>query len=214
VRVLHVTHNYPRHAGDAAGSFVARLVRAQRAAGHEVRVLAPHAAGLPVAETLDGVPITRFRYAPDAAETLAYTGTMAEQVRASFAGKARLVGMLRATAVATARARRDAPPTVIHAHWWFPVGLALTLPGARGDVPLVTTMHGSDVRLAQGALARALLQRVLRGSRGAAAVSRWLADEATRLGGRRVAVAPMPVAGTCSPPAATGRATVCCSWGG
>jgi glycosyltransferase involved in cell wall biosynthesis len=58
---------------------------------------------------------------------------------------------------------------------------------------MIITSHGSDVRLARGAQARALFQRVAAGAAGLYAVSGWLARQAREaLGGRAVDVAPMP----------------------
>ena len=66
MRLLFVTHNYPRFAGDPAGAFVARLAAGAARAGHQVRVLAPHAPGTPLTEEHDGVRLERVRYAPAA----------------------------------------------------------------------------------------------------------------------------------------------------
>jgi glycosyltransferase involved in cell wall biosynthesis len=58
----------------------------------------------------------------------------------------------------------------------------------------VTTLHGSDVRLARSAIARRWMRRVVRQSAATTAVSQWLADEAVRLTEvARPDVAPMPV---------------------
>ena len=120
MRVLFVTHSYPRRVGDAPGSFLLRLARALAARGVEVRVLAPAGAGLASRETIDGVPVTRVRYAPRAWETLAYGGDMAERVRAGWGARLALGGLLAATAAGVARRARAAD--VVHAHWWFPAG--------------------------------------------------------------------------------------------
>ena len=80
MRVLFVTHSFPRHDGDGAGEFILRLAGALAAHGCEVNVLAPSAPGLAPFEAIRAVPVTRFRYAPRSWETLAYAGTMAEQV--------------------------------------------------------------------------------------------------------------------------------------
>ncbi len=199
MRVLFVTHNIPRFAGDSAGSFVLRLAVALREIGVDVRVIAPGAAGLPAHGEVEGVPIERVRYARDAHMTLAYGGTMAEAVRGSWTSRFAFLGLLRAmraaTRAATAAAqKRGEPFDIVHAHWWFPAGLALWRAGAWLP-PLVITMHGSDVRLAQGIPpARALMQRVLSAARVRTAVSTWLAHLAGRNGaGISVRVAPMPV---------------------
>jgi glycosyltransferase involved in cell wall biosynthesis len=192
LRVLFVTHSYPRFAADAAGSFLHRLAVALQAGGCELEVLAPSAPGLAPTETLDGVAVRRFRYAPAGMESLAYTGTMAEQVLGSLRGKGALAGLLTAGTMAVRRAAARFRPDVIHAHWWFPAGL-LSL-GVDDDLPLVTTMHGSDVRLARKMkLVHPLFRRVMARSAAVTAVSSWLAGEARAMAPKaRIAVAPMP----------------------
>jgi glycosyltransferase involved in cell wall biosynthesis len=192
-RVLFVTHNYPRHVGDAAGVFLHRLALALQAGGVQVRVLAPSGTGLAPADTLEGVEIRRFRYAPAGMESLAYSGTMAEQVLGSLSGKGALLGLLTAGTMAVRRAIDEFEPQVIHAHWWFPAGL-LAL-GADRDIPLVTTMHGSDVRLARKkSFVHPLFRRVMARSAAVTAVSSWLAGEARAMAPRTtIGVAPMPV---------------------
>lgn len=191
LRVLFVTHAFPRHAGDAAGAFVLALARAVRGEGVEVEVLAPSAPGLATFDTIEGVRVRRYRYAPRAWETLAYTGTMAEQVSGSLRGKLALALMLWRGRRAVRAAVRAWRPHLVHAHWWFPSGMMC---GGHG-VPMIVTMHGSDVRLARGSRARALLGRVAAQATALFAVSGWLARLAREaLGGRTVVTAPMPAA--------------------
>jgi glycosyltransferase involved in cell wall biosynthesis len=196
VRVLFLAHSYPRRAGDAAGSFLLRLAVGLRAAGVEVRVLAPAAAGLAPTDVIEGVSVRRVRYAPRAWETLAYTGTMAEAVQGSWRSRAALLGLLGSGAAAVAVEARRWPADVVHAHWWFPGALAAVAPGALGGRPLVLTMHGSDVRLAAKlAPARALFARVAQRASAVTAVSRWLCSQAVAMApALHCEVAPMPVA--------------------
>ncbi len=193
MRILFVTHSFPRFRGDVAGAFILRLARALADGGTEVRVLAPSAPRLANVETIDGIAVRRFRYAPKKWETLAYTGTMAEQVGDSFRGKAALAGMLSRGALAVRTAAAEFAPDVIHAHWWFPAGLLAF--GSLSSKPLVTTMHGSDVRLARrSAWAPVLFRRVMARSSAVTAVSSYLASEAKSMAaGLNVAVEPMPV---------------------
>jgi len=198
-RLLFVTHNVPRFSGDAAGSFVLRLAVALQQAGAHVDIIAPGAAGLPHSHHIDGVHITRVRYASEARMTLAYTGTMAEAVAGSWSGRLALMQLLwamrRAVSSAVQRARREgAPYDALHVHWWFPSGLALLGAARSWWPPMVITMHGSDVRLASAKpaahpLMRAVLQRAVTRT----AVSSWLADTASRIAGVPVNVEPMPV---------------------
>jgi glycosyltransferase involved in cell wall biosynthesis len=72
--------------------------------------------------------------------------------------------------------------------------MALATPSLR-RLPLVTTMHGTDVRLARSnSLARPVLRRILERSRAVTTVSRWLADEVQSIVPEVAPrVAPMPV---------------------
>lgn len=201
MRILFVTHSYPRFSGDVAGAFVLRLAQGLEARGDELRILAPAEEGLAPAGDLGGVSVRRFRYAPRAWETLCYSGTMAEQVRASWRGRVAMAGLLACGAVAIRDEVSSFSPDVVHAHWWFPGGLMAI--GALLRVPLVTTMHGSDVRLASAtSFAAKPLRLVLSRSTAVTAVSAWLASEAKAMApGLDAWVEPMPVDTTLFTPA-------------
>jgi glycosyltransferase involved in cell wall biosynthesis len=196
MNVLFLTHSFPRSEGDAAGSFILRLAVALRAENVNVRVVAPAGPGLPASAEIEGVSVERFRYAPRRYEKLAYTGNMAADVASSWTARLALVGFLGSDFVHAVRARRSFEPEVVHAHWWFPNGVVGTWVGGLAGIPLVTTLHGTDVRLVRKVgVAKPLFAHVLRHSAAVTTVSHWLKDEAEALApGVRPTVAPMPVA--------------------
>jgi len=195
LRVLFLAHAYPRNDADPVGSFVGNLAVALRERDVEVTVSAPSAAGLAPFEHVNGIPVHRFRYAPDRYETLAYTGTMGAQVRDTVSGKITMLSYLVSAYRAARELARRERFDLLHAHWWFPGGLVASALTRTTSVPFVTTLHGSDLRLATTfPLGRALFQRVAREGRAMTAVSTWLARGAEELApGRPVVVAPMPV---------------------
>ena len=195
MNVLFLTHSFPQGEGDAAGSFILRLAVALRDEDINVRVVAPASAGLPSAEVLEGILVERFRYAPRRYERLAYTGNMAGDVATSWTAKLALVGFLGSDFVHAVRARRNFEPQLIHAHWWFPSGVVGTWVRGLSHLPLVTTLHGTDVRLARSVgVAKPLFAHVLKHSAAVTTVSRWLQDETQALVPTvRPVVAPMPV---------------------
>jgi len=195
MNVLFLTHSFPRREGDAPGSFILRLAVALRAEDVKVHVVAPAAAGLPASEEIEGVQVDRFRYAPRRYEKLAYTGNMATDVASSWSAKFALVGFMGADFLQAVRARRNFEPQVVHAHWWFPSGVVGTWVGGLAHVPLVTTLHGTDVRLARSVgVAKPLFGHVLKHSAAVTTVSHWLKDETeTLVPGVHPIVAPMPV---------------------
>jgi len=196
MKVLFLTHNFPRYDGDIAGNFLLRFASALAKNGVDVRVVAPAEPGLDEHARLNGTGVARFHYAPKKFETLAYAGNMAEQVRDSWSARFTLLGFLGAEFRAAVRERRAFQPDLIHAHWWFPSGLVGTWLAKLSNTPLVTTMHGSDVRIARSiSMSRPAFRHVLQNSRATTAVSRWLAHEAQALVSTAAAVvAPMPVA--------------------
>ncbi|HEX6809841.1 MAG TPA: glycosyltransferase [Gemmatimonadaceae bacterium] len=195
MRVLFLAHSFPRTAGDAAGSFLLRLAQALESEGITVQVVAPAAPGLADAEQFDGVGVERFRYAPRRFERLAYTGTMAQDVRDSWSARLTMLSFLGSEFVSAVRSGRRFQPDLVHAHWWFPGGLVGTWVASMAGVPLITTLHGSDVRLARTVVgARPVFRHVLRHSAAVTAVSNWLAGEAGAvLPNLKPVVAPMPV---------------------
>ena len=191
LRVLFVAHSFPRHEGDAAGAFILRLAVALADRGVAVHALAPSAADLPLSAELSGIPVTRFRYAPARWETLAYGGTMIAEARRT-AGLT-MLSLLAAARGAVAKAVQAQGSHLVHAHWWFPSGLAAA---SAARVPIITTMHGTDVRIARAVpAARPALRWVLRRSAAATTVSRWLADAVRGMAPASApAVVPMPAA--------------------
>jgi len=187
-----VTSSFPRHPDDPVAPFLLDLARAQVADGMRVTVVCPHDESLPVREWLGDVEVVRARYAPERFERLAYRGGLLATARDPAA--ALLVpGLVAALATTARRVANDDRPDVIHAHWWLPSGLAAL---AARRSPLVITLHGSDVGLAErpgvGVLAHAVASR----ARFVAAVSDPLlqaARAALRLDPARSGVVRMPV---------------------
>ena len=190
MRVVFLTHNYPRTPGDLSGAFLETLATALVRRGIEVTVIAPSDAGLGGIELREGVRIRRVRYASARRETIAYRGTMASAIRRP-GGALAVRGLWRALRRAAA-GELAAGADLVHAHWWVPSGWAVP-PGA----PFVLTCHGSDVALlGRSAIARAIARPVFARARVVTAVSHELARRIGATVGRAVEgrhVQPMPL---------------------
>lgn len=189
MRVVFLTHNYPRWPGDLSGGFLSILAGSLSRHGVQVRVIAPSDRGKGGDEADGPVRVRRVRYGPAAEETLGYGGTITSSVR-SAGGVLRLVALGRALREAARDAMRDAD--VLHAHWWVPGGLA-----APAGMPMVLTSHGTDAALLRrSAMARVLARPVYARAKVVTAVSSELARWITAATGRSVGpghVQPMPV---------------------
>lgn len=192
MRVLIVTHNYPRFAGDPAGAFVARLAVAARASDFDVHVLAPHAPDTDEQEMVDQVPVHRFRYGPQALERIGYTGSLHYRALSSPTTVPAVAIFLAAFRLAIAREVRAFAPDIVHAHWWMPSGWL----SSRIRVPFIVTCHGSDVRLLDRAPLRCIARGVFRRAGAVTTVSQFLATDIGRVFPHLripIEVTPMPV---------------------
>ncbi len=195
MKVLLLTHSFPRFRGDPAGNFIFQLTQSLQYLGVEFHVVAPASSGYPDYEVMDGIHVYRFRYAPRKYETLAYTGNMAQDVSTQWSARFAMVGLLGSYFTETVRLRRKIQPDLIHAHWWFPGGLVGSWVSKMSHVPLISTLHGSDVRLIQNvSAAQSVARMVLEHSTKVTTVSRWLASKVVSYAKKAdVVVAPMPV---------------------
>ncbi len=148
VRLLILTHNYPRFRGDFAGVFISLLAR--KLSEHNISpiILAPHDAGLPEYEVMDAVPVYRFRYAAtDAEEIIAYRGAMHQLVLGSVSGIFQFKRFLDSFRTAALKIIREQQTQVISGNWLVPSGIVMKTIAAKTDLPMLLSSHGTDIRL-------------------------------------------------------------------
>lgn len=195
VRVLQLTSSFPRRAGDVSGIFILDVTATLAAQGVDVTVVAPHDAGAAMTEVLAGVHVERFRYAPERLEVLAHRGGILAAIR--YPSRMLLVpGFLLAYLSASIKATKRLRPDVVHAHWWFPGGVIGAIASLLTRTPLVITLHGSDVHIAERPGLRKLARLTLRRAKVIGVVSEALRREVIDLlnvDPAKVVVLPMPV---------------------
>lgn len=190
-RLLVLTSTYPRWRGDPEPAFVHELAR-RLTERFEVLVVGPHAAGAAAEETLDGVRVRRYRYAPDAWETLVNAGGMLTNLRRAPWKWLLVPGFLCAQWWALRRAIRGFRPHVVHAHWLLPQGLIAA--HAVGATPVLATSHGADLFGLRGRLFARLRTGVIARVAAISVVSRGMRDRVLAEAPQaRVQVMPMGV---------------------
>jgi glycosyltransferase involved in cell wall biosynthesis len=187
VRVVFLTHNYPRRPGDPSGAALGTLARALMRRGISVRVVTPSDES---GETkVEGVPVNRVRVGRLIRETISRHDSLAAALRSpiGWLGLARLRRSLRAAA----RHEITAGADLVHAHGWMPAGLA-----APAGTPLVLTVHGPDAPLLkESRVARSLARPLFQHAAVVTTVSRELGTWVQTNAGRFVDNAhihPMP----------------------
>jgi glycosyltransferase involved in cell wall biosynthesis len=147
-RIVMVASSYPRFEGDSVGSFMEPIAQGIAARGHEVHMVAPWHPKWDRPKVDRGVHFHLFHYAPvPAMNTFGYAEGMRADVRlrastVAVAPLAVLAGWFKALRVAQKKRA-----TIVHAHWVIPGGVIGA--AAAGSIPLVISLHGSDVFVAE-----------------------------------------------------------------
>jgi glycosyltransferase involved in cell wall biosynthesis len=183
--VVMVTTSYPRFPGDGVGSFMEPIARGVAARGHDVHLVAPWHRAITRANVEHGVAFHFFRYAPLASlNVFGYASglradTALRPAAWAVAPLALAAGAFKAHRVAVKRGA-----TVMHGHWVVPGGAIAA--AAAGSRPLVVSLHGSDVFVAERSAA------ARRAARSAFARADWVTACSDDLRERSIALGADP----------------------
>jgi phosphatidyl-myo-inositol dimannoside synthase len=182
--VVMVTTSYPRFPGDTIGTFMEPIARGVAARGHEVHVVLPWHPRLVRGPVEQGIRFHPFRYSPLAhLNVFGYAGALREDVRLRLSAYAVAPAALASGWRKVRSVARRFGATVIHGHWVVPGGAIAA--AACPHLPLVVSLHGSDVYVAErNRIARRVAGAVLRRSGWVTASSDDLRTRAVSLGAR------------------------------
>jgi glycosyltransferase involved in cell wall biosynthesis len=149
MRILLVTHSFPKYPGDSTAPFMGQIAESLSARGHEVDVVLPHHPEFRYAPH-DGIRFIPYRYTPnDRWSTWGFGGTLdglsRVTPRAALLAPAVVASLRHRVAKMLASDDYD----VVHAHWLVPSGWAAAGIAAKHRTPLVVSLHGSDLVLAE-----------------------------------------------------------------
>ena len=146
--VVMVATSYPRFHGDTVGTFMEPIAHGIAARGHTVHMVLPWHPRVQRPAREGNVHFHFFRYAPHPAlDVFGYAVGLREDV--ALRGSAWLAAPLAALAGwhLARRVARQERATIMHGHWVVPGGVMASY--AAGDIPLVISLHGSDVYVAE-----------------------------------------------------------------
>ncbi len=161
--VVMVTTSYPRFPGDGIGSFIEPIAKGVAALGHEVHLVAPWHPEITRGREEDGVYFHFFRYAPvRSLNVFGYASGLRADTDVRMAAWAVAPVALAAGWFKAWRVAKKRRATIMHAHWVIPGGVMAA--AAARALPLVVSLHGSDVFVAErhaviGAAARRVFGR-------------------------------------------------------
>ena len=146
--VVMVATSYPRFPGDSVGTFMEPIAKQVAARGHEVHLVAPWHPLIRRGRQEDGVSFHFYKYSPvRSLNVFGYAeGMRADVSLRSAAFLAAPLALAQGWRTARKIARRHRA-TVMHGHWVIPGGVTAAL--AAPALPLVISLHGSDVYVAE-----------------------------------------------------------------
>jgi len=185
LRVVMLTSSYPLFAGDMTAPFIEEIAAGIAARGHEVHVVLPNHPRLDRPMTEHGVHLHPFAVSPVRSWGAAwgYAGSLAGDVVLTKGAVAIAPFALAAAVWAVRRVVRDVDADIVQAHWVIPNGPPAALVARRTRTPLVVSLHGSDVFVAERVLpARRAAEWAFAEASAVTACSCDLADRAVYLG--------------------------------
>lgn len=148
MKVCMLTSSYPKYPGEVTAPFIEEIAAGIASLGHEVHVVLPRHRELRRPPVDRGVHLHPYRYAPlRALNVWGYAESLVADIevrgRVYLAAPFGLLGGLGALH----RVARQVRPDLLHVHWVLPNGPIGALVAARVGVPLVLSLHGSDIYL-------------------------------------------------------------------
>jgi glycosyltransferase involved in cell wall biosynthesis len=190
-----LTSSYPLYPGDMTAPFIEEIATGLAARGHAVHVVLPDHPRLGRKPDAGAVRLHPFAVAPvkQWGAAWGYAGSLAGDVDLTKGAIAIAPLALAGAVRAVRRVARAVRADLIHAHWVIPNGPPAAAVARRACAPLVVSLHGSDVFVAER------LQAVGRAARwtfqAAAAVTACsgdLANRAVTLGAREADTTVIP----------------------
>lgn len=149
MRITVLASSYPRFEGDGTAPFVQSIAEHMARLGHDVAVVAPYDAAVRATEG-SPVPVHRYRYAPvDRWHIMGHARSLARDNQLRLGAYLLLPFFLLSGLWAALRVARRQKAEIIHAHWVIPGGLTGALVARILGIPLVVSLHGSDIFVAQ-----------------------------------------------------------------
>jgi len=144
LKVLFVVTAYPRHEGDIITPWMGETIGQLKDSGVEVEVLAPSYKGSGKS-VIAGVTVHRFRYAPEAIETLTHDMPALDRISRNPLFAALLPTYVAAGSTAARKIAREGNFDVVHTFWPIPHGIFGVAARNASRAALVSTFFSAEL---------------------------------------------------------------------
>ena len=147
-RVVMVATSYPRFPGDTVGTFMEPIAQGLAARGHQIHMVLPWHPRWQRGARDGDVRFHLFKYAPlPSLNVFGYASALEADQRLRGAAVVTAPLAMAAGWRLAGRLARQIDATMLHGHWVVPGGVIAA--AAAGGRPLVLSLHGSDVFVAE-----------------------------------------------------------------
>ena len=179
--VLILTSSYPKQLGEPSGIFLHLLAKYLSAQGWHLTVLAPNFPGGKKTEEIEGIRIYRFTYFIPSLQALCYRSGILPNLRKSVILWLQVPFYLASMWYSVLKLLRTQSIDLIHVHWVLPQGIIAGLVRVFSKIPILITVHGSDIFSFRGKLAICLKKFSLRQASAITANSMFTSSIVRRL---------------------------------
>lgn len=172
MRITMLTSSYPRFTSDGTAPFIQSIAETLVSLGNEVCVVAPYDALVKPMDT-HGVQLYRFKYAPVASwHIMGHARALEADVRLKPLSFLLAPSFLASAAFKLLEVAKKQKSEIIYAHWVIPNGPAAAWVAQQLRLPLMISLHGSDIFVAKkNFLFRAAARWVFRRAKAVSACS-------------------------------------------
>lgn len=147
MKICVVGSVFPRSPDDSEVPWHRETIRRCRARGHDVRVFVPSFKGLSDHQ-IDGIPVTRFRYAPKGLETLTHDEGAPNKIH-KFHYKVLTLSYIFFGTLGLIRLHLRERFDILHVHWPFPHAVFGYAASLLAPTKLILNFHGASLLMAR-----------------------------------------------------------------
>jgi glycosyltransferase involved in cell wall biosynthesis len=150
MKICMLTSSYPKYEGDVTAPFIESIAANVAALGHEVHLLAPYHPEVRREPVEKGVHLHFFKYSPVRDWNIwGYAESLEADVRVKGVIYPLTPVVFASSMLALRRLTSEIKFDIMHAHWVIPNGPMAAIVARLRGLPLIVSMHGSDVFVAE-----------------------------------------------------------------
>jgi glycosyltransferase involved in cell wall biosynthesis len=185
MKIVVVTSSYPRFPGDGTAPFVRSLAENLAELGHEIHVLAPYDPAVRK-DDHSSISVHRFRYVwTNSLCMIGHAKSLKADVRLRKIAYLLIPLYLLCGTFALIRLARKSKFDLVHVHWVLPNGPIGAIGARLLHLPLIITLHGSDIFMAKrNPIFRLVARFAFSSASATTACSPELEEHALQIGGK------------------------------